>query len=112
VLSRLASALAGDGFSAKLRRALGDEGVDDRRAHRRSGPAPFSLISLAILPKSGRYALLGIVRAVQARCGTVAYDGNYSPSHWNNAAEAHAAHASAVAACTIGPPTLEDEVLL
>ncbi len=72
----------------------------------------FSLITLAILPPVGREELLSLARAVRARGGKVAFDGNYRPRLWGNASNARAARDTAIAVADIGLPTLEDEALL
>lgn len=72
----------------------------------------FSLISLAILPPSGREALLALAREVRQRGGLVAFDGNYRPRLWPDQATARAARDAAIAVASIGLPTLEDETLL
>jgi 2-dehydro-3-deoxygluconokinase len=72
----------------------------------------FSLISLAILPPEWREALFAIARAVRARGGQVAFDGNYRPRLWPDAAAARAARDAGIALATIGLPTLEDEAQL
>ncbi|WP_432788024.1 sugar kinase [Novosphingobium rhizosphaerae] len=72
----------------------------------------FSLISLAILPDEGRSALLALAARVRANGGEVAFDSNYRPRLWESEAAARAWHARAVAAASIGLPTLEDETAL
>lgn len=72
----------------------------------------FSLISLAILPPEGRERLFALARAVRARGGQVAFDGNYRPRLWPDADTARAARDAAIALATIGLPTLEDEAFL
>lgn len=72
----------------------------------------FSLVSLAVLPDAGQQALLALARTVRERGGQVAFDGNYRPRLWPDAATARAARDAAMALATIGLPTLEDEVLL
>lgn len=69
----------------------------------------YSLISLAILPEDGRDALLGLARAVRARGGKVAFDGNYRPRLWQNPAEARLWRDWAAREADFGFPTLEDE---
>jgi 2-dehydro-3-deoxygluconokinase len=69
----------------------------------------YSLISLAILPEDGREALLGLARAVRARGGKVAFDGNYRPRLWQSAAEARLWRDWAAREADFGFPTLEDE---
>lgn len=72
----------------------------------------FSLISIAILPSDARAKLWALCRAVQARGGKVAFDGNYRPRLWANAQEAREARNAAIALADIGLPTLEDEMQL
>lgn len=72
----------------------------------------FSLISLAILPPAGQAALLALARAVRARGGKVAFDGNYRPRLWADGPSARAARDAALAGADIGLPTLEDEAAL
>ena len=69
----------------------------------------FSLISLAILPDTGRAALLSLARSVRERGGTVAFDGNFRARLWPDKAVAAAARDEAIAVASIGLPTLEDE---
>lgn len=70
----------------------------------------FSLITLAILPDDGREALMALCQAVRARGGRVAFDGNYRPRLWPDAATAQHWRDRAIALCDIGLPTLADEV--
>lgn len=72
----------------------------------------FSLISLAILPKAGRDALLDLAARVRANGGRVAFDGNYRPRLWESPAAALQARDRALEVCDIGLPTLADEQLL
>lgn len=72
----------------------------------------FSLISLAVLPPADRKQLYALARSVQERGGQVAFDGNYRPRLWSDAAEAAAARDAAIACATIGLPTLEDETAI
>ena len=69
----------------------------------------YSLISLAILPEEGREALLGLARAVRARGGKVAFDGNYRPRLWQNRDEARLWRDWAAREADFGFPTLNDE---
>ncbi len=62
----------------------------------------YSLITLAILPEAARTKLL----ALQTR---LAFDGNYRPSLWANAACAASVRDTVIAQASIGLPTLEDE---
>ncbi|MCE7796391.1 sugar kinase [Sphingobium sufflavum] len=70
----------------------------------------YSLITLAILSAEGRGRLFSLCDAVRARGGRVAFDGNYRPRLWPDAATARAARDAAIARCDIGLPTLADEV--
>ncbi|MFY9351338.1 MAG: sugar kinase [Sphingobium sp.] len=70
----------------------------------------FSLITLAILPDAGREALLALCVRVRARGGRIAFDGNYRPRLWEDAATARHWRDRAIALCDIGLPTLADEV--
>lgn len=153
------SALGTDPFSARLRAAWVNEGVDDRlilthptrgaglyaittdaqgersftywrdtSAARALFALPetaqavaevaqarllyFSLISLAILPEAGREAVLALAAQVRAHGGEVAFDSNYRPRLWESAQAAQTWHARAIAAASIGLPTLEDEAAL
>lgn len=72
----------------------------------------FSLISLAILPPSGRDALLDLAARVRRRGGQVAFDTNYRPALWPDLLAAREARARALAVADIGLPTLEDEAAL
>lgn len=78
----------------------------------RSDMLAFSLISLAILPPEGRAELLKLARNVRKNGGVVAFDGNYRPRLWASREEAAAARDEAIAAASIGLPTLEDEAAL
>lgn len=72
----------------------------------------YSLISLAILPPEGREALVGLAARMRAAGRAVAFDGNYRPRLWSDAAEARHWRDRAVGAATVGLPTREDEALL
>jgi 2-dehydro-3-deoxygluconokinase len=72
----------------------------------------YSLITLAILPPEGREQLSALCKRVRARGGKVAFDGNYRPRLWANAAEAREARDAGIACADIGLPTLEDELSL
>lgn len=72
----------------------------------------FSLISLAILPDTGREALLSLAARICKRGGAVAFDGNYRARLWHDAAAACAWRDRAIGVCSIGLPTREDEMLL
>jgi 2-dehydro-3-deoxygluconokinase len=72
----------------------------------------FSLISLAILPPSGRKHLLDLASLVRANGGKVAFDGNYRSRLWASDEEARQVRDAAIAVADIGLPTLADETLL
>ena len=72
----------------------------------------FSMISLAILPPEGRVALFALAREVRRRGGRVAFDTNYRPALWPDAATARAVHRAALELADIGLPTIEDEIAL
>jgi 2-dehydro-3-deoxygluconokinase len=72
----------------------------------------YSLITLAILPPEGREQLFALCKRVRARGGTVAFDGNYRPRLWANAAEAREARDAGIACADIGLPTLDDELVI
>ncbi|MBB4613472.1 sugar kinase [Novosphingobium taihuense] len=95
-------------------RALFDcDGIEAALAHAETADLlAFSLISLAILPDSGREALLALARKVRANGGLVAFDGNYRPRLWPDRQTAQAARDAAIAVASIGLPTLEDETML
>jgi 2-dehydro-3-deoxygluconokinase len=69
----------------------------------------FSHISLAILPTTGREALLDLANLVRARGGQVAYDSNFRPGLWDQVQSALTWSNSAIATASIGLPTAEDE---
>ena len=79
------------------------------RAIEQADVVVFSLISLAILPDDDRRTFLQACGAVRQRGGMVAFDGNYRPRLWPDVASAIAARDAAIAVCSVGLPTLEDE---
>ncbi len=88
-------------------------GIEAALAHAETADLlAFSLISLAILPQSGRQALLALAQKVRANGGLVAFDGNYRPRLWPDQATARIARDAAIAVASIGLPTLEDETML
>lgn len=72
----------------------------------------FSGISLTILPPAGRQRLLEVARRVRERHGLVAFDNNFRPRLWPDAATARQAHADALAVASCALLTLDDEQLL
>ncbi|MCC6940934.1 MAG: sugar kinase, partial [Novosphingobium sp.] len=95
------------------RQVFACEGIDDALASAAQADLlAFSLVSLAVLPPDSRDAVLALARKVRERGGQVAFDGNYRPRLWPDAATARTSRDAAIALATIGLPTLEDEVLL
>lgn len=95
------------------RQVFACEGIDDALASAAQADLlAFSLVSLAVLPPDSRDALLALARKVRERGGQVAFDGNYRPRLWPDAATARTSRDAAIALATIGLPTLEDEALL
>ena len=72
----------------------------------------FSLITLAILPREDRTALLDCAARVRASGGIVVIDGNYRPGLWPDAPSARTVRTAALSHCDLGFPTSEDEALL
>jgi 2-dehydro-3-deoxygluconokinase len=72
----------------------------------------FSGISLAILPLAGRERLFALAERLAARGATVAFDNNYRPRLWADAATARAAFDRACALASVALLTLDDEVAL
>lgn len=72
----------------------------------------YSLISAAILPRNGQIGLVTLASMVRDGGGLVAFDGNYRPKLWEDAAAAGAVHDAAVRNADIGLPTLDDEQAL
>lgn len=69
----------------------------------------FSLISLAILPETGRERLLALADGVRAAGGRVAFDSNYRVRLWESREAARAWCERAMARADFGLPTLDDE---
>lgn len=69
-------------------------------------------ISLAILPPAGRERLLSLMGAMRARGALVAFDNNYRPRLWADAAEARAVFARAFAQATLALVTADDHQAL
>lgn len=68
----------------------------------------FSGISLAILDDTGRETLTAIAGSVREAGGHAAFDTNYRPALWPDAATAASWMEKAFRSCTIGLPGLED----
>jgi 2-dehydro-3-deoxygluconokinase len=90
--------------------AEGSTPLEQQAAH--IGALYFSGISLAILPPAGRQRLLQVAAQVRAGGGLVAFDNNYRPRLWANAADAQAAFSAATAVATLALMTLDDEQAL
>lgn len=85
-------------------------GIDDALERARAAELlAFSLISVAILPDSGREALLALAKDVRGHGGRVAFDGNYRPRLWSSSSEARHWRDRAIACADFGLPTREDE---
>jgi 2-dehydro-3-deoxygluconokinase len=69
-------------------------------------------ITLAILSDEGRAALAGFLPGYRARGGRVAFDSNYRPRLWPDAAAARDAIGALWALTDIGLPSLDDEMAL
>ena len=72
----------------------------------------FSGISLAILDRQGRAALIQAAKAVREAGGHVAFDTNYRPRLWSDAGEASESMEQALRVSTIALPSLEDAAAL
>lgn len=72
----------------------------------------FSGISLAILPAAAQLRLLAVAERVRERGGLVAFDNNYRPRLWPEAAAARSAFSAATAVATLALMTLDDEQAL
>ena len=69
-------------------------------------------VTLAVLAPAVREALIEGARALRARGGVVAFDGNYRPVLWPDAAAARAAMDPMWAQATIALPSADDEAAL
>ena len=69
-------------------------------------------VTLAVLAPAVREALIECARALRARGGVVAFDGNYRPVLWPDAATARAAMDRMWAHSTIALPSADDEAAL
>ena len=72
----------------------------------------FSGVTLAVLDPAVREALIECAGALRARGGVVAFDGNYRPVLWPDAATARAALDRMWAHSTIALPSADDEAAL
>ncbi len=69
-------------------------------------------ISLAILPPPARERLAAVARRLRARGAMVAFDNNYRPRLWPDAASARAAFDEFLALSSVALLTLDDEMAL
>lgn len=69
-------------------------------------------ITLSIYDTAGRAALMDLLRCFRAAGGRVAFDSNYRPRGWPDAAAARQAMAAVLAHVDLALPTLEDEQAL
>ena len=72
----------------------------------------FSGISLAILPPDARERLWAVAARLRARGAVVAFDNNYRPRLWPDAATARAAFDEFLALSSVALLTLDDEMAL
>ena len=72
----------------------------------------FSGITLAILRPDARVALIAALKTARANGSTIAFDPNYRPRLWSDAATAKAAIAAAISVTDIALPTFPDEQAL
>jgi 2-dehydro-3-deoxygluconokinase len=72
----------------------------------------FSGISLSLYGESGRARLRELLAAARRRGGKVAFDGNYRPRGWSDAAAARSAFDDILPLVDLALPTLEDEQAL
>ncbi len=69
-------------------------------------------ITLSLFNEIGRQRVVDLAASVNANGGSVAFDGNYRPSGWEDASTARRAFAAIAPHCGIALPTFEDEVSL
>jgi 2-dehydro-3-deoxygluconokinase len=69
-------------------------------------------ISLAILPPPGRERLFAVMQRLRQQGARVAFDNNYRPRLWPDAAEARACFTRACSLADLAFITLDDEALL
>ncbi len=69
-------------------------------------------ITLSLFDDAGRERLGEAAAAVRARGGIVAFDGNYRPRGWPDAATARTAYARFASHVTLALPTAEDEAAM
>jgi len=72
----------------------------------------FSGISLSLYGESGRARLRELLAAARRHGGKVAFDGNYRPRGWSDAAAARGAFNDILPLVDLALPTLEDEQAL
>ncbi|MDE2364667.1 MAG: sugar kinase [Hyphomicrobiales bacterium] len=88
--------------------------VDDARLERlaRYDWLYFSGISLSLYGEAGRARLAELLQAARRNGGRVAFDGNYRPRGWPDAAKARRAFETILPLVDLALPTLEDEQAL
>jgi 2-dehydro-3-deoxygluconokinase len=69
-------------------------------------------ISLSLYGETGRARLRALLAATRSRGGKIAFDGNYRPRGWSDAAAARRAFDDVLPLVDLALPTLEDERLL
>jgi 2-dehydro-3-deoxygluconokinase len=72
----------------------------------------FSGISLSLYGEAGRARLRELLGAVRQNGGKIAFDGNYRPRGWSDAANARRAFAEILPLIDLALPTFEDEQAL
>lgn len=72
----------------------------------------FSGITLSLYGDTGRQRLIELLREARRRGGRVAFDGNYRPRGWPDAASARAAFDQILPLIDLAMPTAEDEAAL
>ena len=96
-------------------RAYFDTAPGDTPLERHAGEIDalyFSGISLAILPDAGRERLLALAARLRERGTQVAFDNNYRPRLWRDAAQAREWFARMYALASVALVTLDDEMAL
>ncbi len=93
-------------------RRLADDGSALARSLAARTLVYFSGITLAILAPEARHTLLRAIDAARAKGAKVAFDPNYRPRLWADAAQARAATEAVLPLCDIVLPTFPDEQTL
>lgn len=97
---------------AAAARRLADDPKALEESLRGAGLIYFSGITLAILDERARDSLLSLIDSARAGDTVVAFDPNYRPRLWADAAQARTAMRAGYAAASIVLPTFDDEQAL